>query len=91
MTQASRIAADWLDKRARLTPGRVALIDYADKSETTYAGWNARANRTANYLVSLGVTKGDRVAVYSSNCIEYLDLSGRRPRSARYCRILIGD
>jgi fatty-acyl-CoA synthase len=80
MKQASRAVADWLEKRARLTPGRVALIDYADKTETTYADWNARANRTANYLASLGVRKGDRVAVYSSNCTEYLDLFWAAPK-----------
>jgi len=74
MKQASNTVADWLDKRARLTPGRVALIDHATRAETTYAEWNTRANRTANYLSSLGVGKGDRVAVYSSNCTEYLDL-----------------
>jgi len=74
MTRPSHFATDWLDKRAKLTPDRVALIDYASGAETTYAEWNARANRTANYLRSLGVGKGDRVAVYASNCPEYLDL-----------------
>jgi len=74
MKQASHYVTDWLDKRARLTPERLALIDYATGAETTYAAWNARANRTANYLRSLGVEKGDRVAVYASNCPEYLDL-----------------
>jgi len=67
-------AVDWLEKRSRLTPDRVALIDYASGSETTFAQWNERANRTANYLENLGVAKGDRVAVYSSNRPEYLDL-----------------
>lgn len=74
MNQQSHFVTDWLDKRARLTPERVALVDYRDGSETTFAEWNARANRTANFLASLGVTKGDRVAVYASNRAEYLDL-----------------
>ena len=74
MTRPSHFVTDWLDKRAKLTPDRVALIDYASGAETTYAEWNERANRTANYLRSLGVGKGDRVAVYASNCPEYLDL-----------------
>ncbi|HRF98507.1 MAG TPA: AMP-binding protein, partial [Aggregatilineales bacterium] len=30
--------------------------------------------RTANFLVSLGVQHGDRVAVYASNSFEYLDI-----------------
>lgn len=70
----SHFVTDWLDKRAKLTPGRVALIDYSTGLETTFAEWNKRANRTANFLRHLGINKGDRVAVYSSNRSEYLDL-----------------
>ena len=80
MKQQSHCVADWLDKRAKLTPNRVALIDYSTGSETTYAEWNRRANRTANYLRSLGVGKGDRVAVYASNRPEYLDLFWAAPK-----------
>ena len=76
----SHYAADWLAKRAQLTPDRVALIDYHSRSETTFAEWNARANRTANYLASLGVARGDRVAVYASNRAEYLDLFWAAPK-----------
>jgi len=77
---SSHFVTDWLDKRARLTPDRVALIDYSSKSEITYAGWNERVNRTANYLKKLGVSKGDRVAVYASNKAEYLDLFWAAPK-----------
>ena len=76
----SHYVTDWLDKRAKLTPERIALIDYSDKSEITYAGWNERVNRTANFLKSLGVSKGDRVAVYASNRTEYLDLFWAAPK-----------
>ncbi|MEA2009631.1 MAG: long-chain fatty acid--CoA ligase [Actinomycetota bacterium] len=78
--QPSHFVTDWLDKRAKLTPDRVAVIDYATGSETTFAEWNARANRTANYLRSLGVGKGDRVAVYASNRCEYMDLFWAAPK-----------
>jgi fatty-acyl-CoA synthase len=78
--QQSQYVTDWLDKRARLTPDRVALIDYTSGLEITYAEWNQRANRTANYLRSLGVCKGDRVAVYASNSSEYLDLFWAAPK-----------
>ena len=80
MKQLSHYATDWLDKRARLTPDKVALIDYASGAETTYAEWNTRANRTANYLKSLGIGKGDRVAVYAMNRVEYLDLFWAAPK-----------
>lgn len=80
VTSSSTYATDWLDKRAKLSPHRVAVIDYADGSETTFAEWNARANKTANYLASLGVEQGDRVAVYASNTMEYLDLFWAAPK-----------
>ena len=80
MIQQSHFATDWLDKRARLTPDKIAVIDYSDGVETTYAEWNARANKTANYLRSLGIEEGDRVAVYASNRMEYLDLFWAAPK-----------
>lgn len=72
--QGSEFVTDWLDKRSKLTPDRVALAESLDGPELTFAQWNARVNQTANYLLSLGLGKGDRVAVYASNCPEYLDL-----------------
>jgi fatty-acyl-CoA synthase len=72
--QRSSYVTDWLEKRARLTPDRVGLIDMATGQEITYAEWNASANRTASLLCSLGVERGDRVSVYAHNCVEYLDL-----------------
>lgn len=80
ITPSSHYVTDWLDKRANLTPDRIALVDYSDKSEITYADWNERVNRTANFLKSLGVRKGDRVAVYASNRAEYLDLFWAAPK-----------
>ena len=72
--QTSHYATDWLEKRTQLTPNRVALIEGLGGPEVTFREWNERVNRTANYLRSLGVEKGDRVSVYASNCPEYLDL-----------------
>ncbi|MBT8165165.1 MAG: long-chain fatty acid--CoA ligase [Acidimicrobiia bacterium] len=70
----STYVPDWLDKRAKLTPDRIGLVEGVGGSEITFRDWNARVNRTANYLRSLGVQKGDRVSVYASNCAEYLDV-----------------
>ena len=74
MSPPSHYVADWLDRRAKLTPDRIGLVEGAGGPQISFADWNARANRTANYLRSLGVGKGDRVSVYASNCPEYLDL-----------------
>lgn len=66
---------DWLARREMLTPDKVALIDaQRDFRLITYRDWNRAANRTANFLRDLGVTKGDRVAVLAMNCVEYLDV-----------------
>jgi fatty-acyl-CoA synthase len=72
--QRSHFVTDWLAKRAQLTPDRVGLVEGLDGPEITFAEWNSRANRTANYLRELGVGKGDRVSVLASNCPEYLDV-----------------
>ncbi len=72
--QTSLYVTDFLAKRSLLTPDRVALVEGLGGPEITYREWNERVNRTANYLRSMGVEKGDRVSVYASNCAEYLDL-----------------
>ena len=71
---------DFLAKRAELSPDKVALIEWPSGAETTYSDWNERANRTARFLAELGVEAGDRVAVYSSNHVEFLDLILAAPK-----------
>lgn len=67
---------DWLARREMLTPEKIALIDTLNEGkEITYREWNRSANQTAHYLQNhLKVSKGDRVAILSMNCREYLDL-----------------
>ncbi len=65
---------DFLARRAELSPSAIALTDPAGERRTSYGEWNRRVNRTAHFLESLGVGVGDRVAVYSTNRVEYLDL-----------------
>lgn len=72
--QKSFYVPDYLQKRADLTPNRIALHSASTHRDQTYAEWNILANRTANLLVSLGVQHGDRVAVYATNSFEYLDI-----------------
>ncbi len=74
MATQSTFVTDMLRKRAQLTPDRTALIDRIDGSEITFREWDDRVNQTAAYLRSLGVERGDLVAVYASNRAEYLDL-----------------
>lgn len=74
MSNITSYVPDWLEKRAQLSPDRVALINADTKEKFTYAQWNKNANQTAYYLQSLGIKKGDRVAILAANCIEYLDI-----------------
>ena len=73
-TQKSFFVTDWLDRRAKLSGDRIALHDALSGRDISYRAWNAIANRPANMLDSLGVQAGDRVAISSTNCVEYLDL-----------------
>ena len=62
------------ERRARLSPERVAVKDTAAGEEYTYADLNARANRTVRFLQEKGIGKGDRVGVISRNRVELVDL-----------------
>ncbi len=68
------LAVDWLGRRARLSPHKLALIDTITSRRITYAQWDAQANQTAHTLADLGIGKGDRVCVLATNCVEYLDI-----------------
>jgi len=62
-----------LAKRAHLNPDLEAIVDTAADSRCTYAELNARANQTANALVSLGVKKGTRVGILAMNGVEFVE------------------
>ena len=67
---------DWLYRRELLSPNKIALIDTLHSNRRiSYREWNRNANRMANFLQQeIGIQKGDRVAVLSFNCVEYLDI-----------------
>ncbi len=71
---AAMLAPDWLAERAALTPDSPALFDFRSDSWTTYEQWNRRANQTAHALLHAGLRRGDRLALLSTNCPEYLDI-----------------
>ncbi|MDQ2803748.1 MAG: AMP-binding protein [Pseudomonadota bacterium] len=61
-----------LRQQARLRPGQVAVVDGGRR--LTFAAFNARVNRLAHVLRGMDVGRGDRVAILSENCAEYLEL-----------------
>lgn len=65
---------DILAKRADLGPERIALEDIARHDRVTYRELDQRSGRSAALLASLGVSRGDRVALLCRNRIEFFEL-----------------
>ncbi len=67
-----------IQEKSRVTWREYSLIEQGAKatgrSEITWEDFNKRANRFANFLLSRGIKKGDRVAILLMNCIEYLPI-----------------
>ena len=62
-------------KTARLNPQREALIDVHAGRRMTFGELDERVRRLANAMLDeLGLAKGDRVAILSKNCIEYMEI-----------------
>jgi len=66
--------ADAVRKWADLTPGNTAIVDATTDRRTSFSALLARVTQLANGLISLGLRKGDRVAVLSTNSIEYFEV-----------------
>ena len=66
--------ADVLGERARLTPGRTALVFVPTGGRFTYEALDLRAARLAQaWLARLGLTRGDRIGLLAHNCPEFID------------------
>jgi len=61
------IPAKW----ARLTPSRQAIYDATNDRRVTWRELDELVRRMANGLVDLGLSKGDKIAMLSRNCVEY--------------------
>ncbi len=65
---------DLLSERARVTPGRTALVLVETGERLTYAQLDARAEAAAQTLLARGIGAGDRFGLLAHNCVEFLDL-----------------
>ncbi len=69
---------DWLsigeslNVNARKYPEKVALKDA--RCTRTFPELEERTNKLANGLIGLGLEKGDKVAVLSNNCVEFMEI-----------------
>jgi len=62
----------WVQRWSDLHPNKPAII--FEEENITYSELHRRANRTAGWLQSVGIEKGDRVAVLLNNCPEFLEI-----------------
>ena len=63
------LTGDFLRDSAAGAPDRVALVGRSQR--LTYAQFDEQANRLANALLDVGLKKGAKVAIMSTNCPEY--------------------
>ncbi len=64
--------ADAVASHARLTPNKLGIRD--SRRELSFALWHERATRLANGLLSLGLSKGDKVALLAYNRVEWMEI-----------------
>ena len=62
---------DFLNIAVSICPERAAIV--FEGKRCTFSQLNERANRLANALLDLGVSKGDRVAMLQVNCHQHLE------------------
>ncbi|HMK35008.1 MAG TPA: AMP-binding protein [Desulfomonilaceae bacterium] len=65
-------AAWWVQRWSELHPDKTAII-FEDR-QISYKELNRAANGTACWLQSLGIEKGDRLAVLLENCPEFIEI-----------------
>ena len=62
----------WVKRWSELHPNKTAII--FEGNQISYLELHRKVNQTCCWLQSLGIEKGDRVAVMLSNCPEFLEL-----------------
>jgi fatty-acyl-CoA synthase len=62
----------WVQRWSELHPKKTAII--FEEEQISYLELHRRSNRTSCWLQSLGIEKGDRVAVMLQNCPEFMEL-----------------
>jgi acyl-CoA synthetase (AMP-forming)/AMP-acid ligase II len=61
---------EFLEYRALHTPDKIAVV-YGD-IRATYSELNSQSNRLADFLINLGVAKGERVVILSENGFNFI-------------------
>ncbi|MEC9347690.1 MAG: long-chain fatty acid--CoA ligase [Pseudomonadota bacterium] len=67
-------AYDWIAHHAVTQPSALACVDLHSGRRFTYVQMNARVDACSNWLRSLGVGKGDRVAMLAHNTSDHFEV-----------------
>src|SRR5471030_264121 len=73
-TRMSFAYFDWIAHHAEVRGDKTALIDLATQRRLTYSAFDERIDRLATHLTSLGVKRGERVAVLAPNTTDILEV-----------------
>ncbi len=68
-----------LKMAAYLYPDKMGAKDL--NRSMTFKEWNERCNKLANGLLSLGLKKGDKIAILAYNCVEWMEIYGACAKS----------
>lgn len=79
---------DWIDHHAANRPGNEAIRDLGSNRSFTYAEFDRRVDAMAAYMESLGIGRGDRVAVLAHNGVEFFDVQFACARTGVICVLL---
>lgn len=63
---------DWAAKWNLYSPDKVAFKEFESGKELSFSVLHSHGTRLARYWKSIGLKKGDRIAIISENCIEYM-------------------
>ncbi len=65
---------NWSARRAILTPNKEAIYDNMEDKRYNFQEIENRGNKLARVLLDMGLQKGDRVAAFTTNRMEMIDL-----------------
>lgn len=81
-------AYDWIAHHADQRPTKEAIRDLGTERSFTYAELDERAEAMSAYFGSLGIGRGDRVALLAHNGVEYFDIQFACVRTGAICVLL---
>lgn len=79
---------DWIAHHAANRPRKQAIRDLGSGRIFSYGEMDVRADAMAAYFGSLGIGRGDRVAVLAHNGVEYFDIQFACARTGAICVLL---